>query len=146
MSLLEFKQRGLLMNKIKYAFAVSLLATGVVQASAPCEGFEIKIKNNLADDLIVREVRLQGADIQRGGIHKLNHQTEETFTVSRVPEEGVLKGEFIFDTLSLPTKEVRIQFNLENKSLICEHTDYSPSSILPLSKTRLPGKVHYTIG
>jgi hypothetical protein len=132
------------MNKINYALAASMLMAGVAHASA-CEGFEIKVTNNLADDLVVRRIQLQGAEIQPAGIQKINHKSTEVFTVSKATEGVALKGALIMNTLSLPSKEVRIKFDLINKGIICEHTDHSSSDKLSLSKTRLAGKVQYTI-
>lgn len=134
------------MNKLKFLCLASLLTAGIAQASTPCDGFEIKIKNKLADDLLVRKIRLQGAEIQPGGLQKINGHTEAVFTVSNSAADNLMTGELIFDTITLPTKEVKVQFNLTNKGLICEHDDHTPASDLPVDKTRLPGKVVYTIG
>lgn len=132
------------MRKIKTIIAASLLS-GAVHASGACDGFEIKIKNNLAEDLIARKIHLLGAEIQPGGIQKLSKKSEETFTVNKATENSPLSGEIVFNTLSLPSKEIRIQFDLSNTELICKHTDKSPKGELSLSKMRLPGKVLYTI-
>ncbi len=134
------------MNKFKLAVMAPLLAFGIAHATTPCNDFEIKIKNNLLDDLVVRKIHLEGADIQPGGVQKLNKNSAETFTISNTPELGVFRGELVFNTLTLPTKEVRILFDLVGKGLICEHTDRSPAGEVPLVKSRLAGQVLYTIG
>ncbi|MCA0404417.1 MAG: hypothetical protein LCH30_11630 [Proteobacteria bacterium] len=134
------------MNKLKLLSLSSLLVAGLAQAGNSCEGFEIKVKNNLSDDLIARKISLQGANIQPGGIEKLNSKSEETFTVNAVQNEnGKIKGTLIFDTISLPVKEVKINFSLENKGLICEHVDNTKEGSLSADKIRMPGKVLYTI-
>ena len=133
------------MNKLKLALAALLLATGVSHAATNCDGFKILVKNNLSEDLILRKIHLQGGDIQPAGIKKLDHKSEKTFTISQALEEGVMKGELVLNTLTLPSKEIRIQFDLENKGLICEHSDYSPNGDLALTKVRLAGQVNYTI-
>ncbi|KTD19098.1 hypothetical protein [Legionella jordanis] len=134
------------MKKFKLACVSSLLlAAGLAKAGNPCDSFEIKVKNNLADDLVVRKIQLQGADLQPGGIQKINSKSEEVFTVSNSAEKIPMKGELILNTISLPTKEVKIRFTLENSGLICKHDDNNSQSDLGLEKTRLPGKVLYTI-
>lgn len=133
------------MNKLKFALAASLLATGVAHAASNCDGFKITLKNNLSEDLVLRKIHLQGGDIQPGGIKKLDHKSAKTFTISQSLEEGVMKGELVLNTLTLPSKEVRVQFDLENKGLICEHSDYSPTGDLALTKHRLAGEVKYSI-
>lgn len=133
------------MNKLKLACIASLLATGMAQASNPCDSFEIRVKNNLADDLLVTHIQLQGAEIQPGGIQKINSKTEQVFTINNTLEAMPMQGDLVFHTISLPSKEVKIQFNLKNSGLICEHNDTSPEGDYSVEKTRLPGKVDYSI-
>lgn len=134
------------MNKLKLACIASLLASGIAQAATPsCNGFEIKIKNQLADDLLVTRIKLDGAEIQPGGIQKINAKTEETFTVNNSDENLPMKGDFVFHTISLPTKEVKVKFELKNTNLVCEHTNTSPASDYSVEDSRRPGKVLYTI-
>lgn len=132
------------MNNLKLACIASLLAAGIAQAS-PCDGFEIKIKNHLADDLLVTRIHLDGANIQPGGIQKIDGHTEQVFSVSKSSDAIAMTGDFVFHTISLPSKEVKIKFNLQNSGVVCEHTDTSPDSDYSVEKTRLPGKVNYTI-
>ncbi len=133
------------MNKLKLALIASLLTAGLAQASTPCNSFEIKVSNNLADDLLVTHIKFSGAELQPGGIQKLNSKTEQVFTVNKSTDGLPMTGDLVFHTLSLPSKVVKIQFNLQNATLICEHTDTSPESDYTVEKTRLPGKVHYSI-
>jgi len=134
------------MNKLKLACFATLLATGIAQASTPCDGFEIKIKNQLADDLLVTRIVLNGADIQPGGIQKIDGQATQVFTVGKSAENVPMQGDFVFHTISLPSKEVKVRFTLENSGLICEHTDIEVAdNDYSVEKTRLPGKVDYNI-
>ena len=133
------------MNKIKLACLVSLLSTSIAYATTPCDGFEFKLKNNLADDLLVTTIQLHGADLQPGGIQKIASKTTQAFTVNSSKADVPMNGEFVFHTISLPVKTVKIQFDLKNVGLICEHSDHSPASDYSVEKTRLPGSVNYTI-
>lgn len=133
------------MNKIKLACIASLLVAGIAQASTPCNGFELKIKNQLADDLLVTTIHLDGAELQPGGIQKVNAKSEQVFTVNASSDNVPMSGNLTFHTISLPSKTVKVQFDLVNSGLICEHTDRSPDSDYSVEKTRLPGKVNYTI-
>jgi hypothetical protein len=133
------------MNKLKLACIASLLATGIAQASTPCDGFEIKVKNKLADDLLVTRIQLHGAEIQPGGIQKINANTEQVFTINSSAEGVPMTGDLVFHTISLPSRVVNIQFDLKNTGLFCKHTDTSPDSDYSIEKTRLPGKVDYSI-
>lgn len=139
------KIKGIIMNKIKILALSSLLCSSIASASAPCTGLEIKLKNNLADDLLISTLKLNGAEIQPGGIQQINGKTEQVFTVNNSLENVPMTGEFVLHTLSIPSKEVRIQFDLKNAGLVCEHKDNSPDSDFDLSKTRLIGQVQYTI-
>lgn len=133
------------MNKIKLACIVSLLSSTFAYASPSCDGFELKIKNNLADDLLVTTIKLNGADLQPGGIQKIDGKTAQVFTVNSSAENIPMAGEFVFHTISIPIKTVTIKFNLNNKVLVCEHDDKTIESDYAVEKTRLPGSVNYTI-
>jgi hypothetical protein len=133
------------LNKIKLACLVSLLSSSFTYASTPCDGFELKIKNNLADDLLVSTIKLNGADLQPGGIQKIDGKSSQVFTVNSSAENTPMAGEFIFHTISIPSKTVKIKFTLNNLILVCEHADISTVSDYAVEKTRLPGSVNYTI-
>lgn len=137
--------KGINLNKIKLACLASLLSPCFVYAASPCDGFELKIKNNLADDLLVTTLRLHGAELQPGGIQKIDSKTAQVFTINSSIKDVPMTGEFVFHTISLPSKTVTIQFTLNNSSLFCEHSDTSPSGDYSIEKTRLPGSVNYII-
>ena len=112
------------MNKIKLVCFASILAAGITHASStPCDGFEIKIKNDLPDNLLVTKIQVNGAEIQPGGIQQISGKSAEIFTVNKTADDRNMAGEFVFHTLNLPSKEVKIQFDLKNKTLFCEHSD-----------------------
>lgn len=119
----------------------------VAYAATPCNGFEIKIRNNLSEYLVASKANIDGADLHPSGLQKLKPNSEKTFTVSNSLENKKMAGEFVFHTSTLPTKKVTIKFTLDNaKTVYCEHEDESPEGDYPLNKTRMPGKVDYTIG
>ncbi len=133
------------MNKIKIACIGSLLFSSFAYASLPCDGFELKIKNNLADDLLVTTIKLNGAELQPSQIQKIDGKTAQVFTVNTSAQDIPMIGEFVFHTISIPSKTVNIKFNLDNYGLICEHTDKLSESDYSVEKSRLPGSVNYTI-
>lgn len=134
------------MKKIKLACLASLLVAGIAQAGTPCDGFEIKIKNDLAtDNLMVRNIQIQGAEFQPNGVQQIDANSEAVFTINNSVNDAVIKAEMTLNTISLPTKEVKIEFDLRNKHLTCKHNDLTQEGALAVNKTRLPGKVNYTI-
>lgn len=134
------------MNKIKLACLLSVLAVGSVQAATPCNGFEVKFKNQLADDLVIRKVQLNGAEITPNHMEKLDAKTEQVFVVNKSQENIAMNGEFIFNTISLPVKEVVVKFDLKNGALACDHIDSPQASDYAVESTRRLGKgVDYTI-
>lgn len=138
-------QQEIIMNKVKLACIASALSASIAHAAPSCDGFEIKINNHLADDLLVTKVHLNGAEIQPGGIQKIDGNSAQSFTINHSTEDLVMSGDLVFHTISLPSKEVKIRFDLKNTGLVCEHTDFSPESDYAVDKTRLPGKVNYSI-
>ena len=133
------------MNKIKLVCLASLLSTSFLYAATPCDGFELKINNNLADNLLVTTLKLSGAELQPGGIQKIDSKTAQVFTINSSSNDVPMVGEFTFHTISIPSRTVTIQFTLTNSSLFCEHTETSTSGDYSVEKNRLPGSVHYTI-
>jgi len=126
-------------------FSVLSLAMGIAHA-APCNGFEVKIKNNLPDDFLVSKIELQGAELQPSGFQKLNGHSEQVFTVNNSKDDKKMTGTLEFHTISLPSKSVTVRFDLENKTVLCAHDDKGSGGDYPVNKTRLPGQVAYTIG
>ncbi|MBA2656416.1 MAG: hypothetical protein H0U70_05460 [Tatlockia sp.] len=133
------------MNKLKYATLATLFAAGIANASTPCDGFKIEVQNNLPFDMAIHKIHLDGAEIQPGTIHQLNQKSEETFTVNKSVDNGVMKGEIILNTISLPSKKVHISFNLVNSGDTCVATDVSNEVDLTLTKSFPEGKIHYEI-
>lgn len=134
------------MQKLRLACLALLLTTGLAQAATPCNGFEIKITNNTSDDLLINKIDLQGADIEPGGIEKLDAGSTQAFTVNNSQDGKKMQGNFEFHSISLPSKEVNIKFDLDNKEIFCEHNDTGSNGDYPVDTTRLVGNVTYTIG
>lgn len=133
------------MNKLKLLALGSLLVSGVATANPACNGFEIKIKNNLTDDLLISSIKLDGADITPVGFDKLNGKTETTFTVNNSNKDIPMYGKFVFHTMSLPVKEINIEYTLENKGLVCENNTIDTPSDYPVDKSRAVNQVIYAI-
>jgi hypothetical protein len=133
------------MNKIKLACLSSLLISGIASAAPACNGFHINLKNNLADDLLVTAIKLNGAQIQPTSFEKLKSKTVQVFTVNGSTENVPMAGEFTLRTISLPSKTVKINYTLENTLATCTHTDTSPASDYAVEKTRKLGEVEYTV-
>ena len=86
------------MNKLKIVALSTLLLSGLASANPACNGFQVKIKNNLAEDLLVSKISLTGADIQPGHFETLKAKTEQVFTVNASNENVGMDGEFALHT------------------------------------------------
>ncbi|STY28300.1 Uncharacterised protein [Legionella wadsworthii] len=133
------------MTNLKYALIASLIVTGAASASPACDGFQIRLKNNLADDLLITSIKLSGADIQPGLIGELKSHSEQVFTIGHTTSDLPMNGEFTLHTISLPTKTVKIKYTLENKSTFCEHTENSSQGDYAVEKSRKIGEVQYSL-
>lgn len=133
------------MNQFKMAALSTLLLSGVASADPACNGFQIKIKNNLAEDLLVSRINLTGADIQPGSFETLKAKSEQVFTVNGSNVDIGMDGEFALRTIALPSKSVKIRYSLANQGPVCEHTEYSPVSDYAVEKSRGVGEVTYNI-
>lgn len=133
------------MKKLKLACLSTLLVSGIASASPSCEGFQIKLKNNLPEHLLITDIKLNGAEINPRSIEQLKSNMSQVFTINNSSENVPMKGEFTLHTLSLPSATVVIQYTLDNKIAHCSHNDLSPESDLPIEKTRKIGEVEYAI-
>lgn len=133
------------MNKFKFLLIASAFAAQSAIAKPACDGFEITVKNKLADDLYATTLKVNGADLQPNGFEKLNSHSQQAFTINNSNANVPMHGEMTFHTLSVPSKTVSIQFSLDNKNVICKHNDLSPATDYAVEKTRRLGKVTYTI-
>lgn len=134
------------MNKLQLACLASFLSIGVANASTPCDGFQINVKNNLADNLMVSTIKLNGAEIKPSGLQTLDSKSEAVFVINHSDANTPMTGEFIFHTISLPMKTVHLNFNLDNQMILCQHTDHSTNNDYSVGIMRLPGSVTYTLG
>jgi len=117
------------MKSIKLISALYLLAINLVYASAPCDGFNITLENQLGDDLLVTRFNLDGAQLLPSNLQKLKRKSTQSFRVTHSAQsfrvthsdKGVpIFGEILFHTQSVPNKLIAIQFDLRNSRLICE--------------------------
>lgn len=134
------------MKKITLSCISLLAASGLAYAGTPCDGFEVKIKNNTPDNLLVTKLQLTGADMQPHGLQSIPGHSEQVFTVNHTADHGKMKGTMEFRSASIPVKNARINFDLKNKHLICHHSAQGDSGDYHISHSRKPGKLQYTIG
>lgn len=133
------------MNTIKSLCVASLLISGVASAATPCDGFELKLQNNLNDDLVMTTAKLRGAEITPNGFSNLKGKTSQFFVVNSSNANTPMAGEFIMHTISLPSKNVVIKYELTNYGLVCLYTETPTESDFSVSKMRLPSSVYFTI-
>lgn len=133
------------MKVIKVALLSLAFVSTLSQAAVPCDGFQISVTNNLADDLVATKINLDGASIEPDGFNKLNSKSSQVFTVSKSENDVPMAGDMTFHTVALPIKTIKIKFNLTNQGLICQHDDKTGNNDYSVGKTRLPNEVKYTI-
>lgn len=133
-------------KSIKLTCLASILAAGVSYAGAPCNGFAIKIKNNLPEALILNKVNLVGANLQPGSLDRIAANAEATFVVNNVSQK-LLNGQLVFVPERLPLRKIEVAFDLKNGLLMCKHSDKTnkPAEGYPISKARNYSGVTYTI-
>lgn len=136
-----------LKKTIKLSFLASSLAlAAIANAGHPCDNFKIKLKNNLPHDLLIKTLHIHGAQIEPQGIQKIDPKSEGTFTVNHTTDSGPMRVVATLNSISIPSKEFKVQFNLTNHGLICKHEEISKEGDLEGKSTRLPGQINYSIG
>jgi hypothetical protein len=135
------------MNKISLNCLSLLAIAGLAHAGTPCDGFEIKIKNDTPDNLYVSKAQLSGgAKLQPSGLITIHAHAEQVFTINNSKDGGKMRGLFKLDSVSIPSKTASIVFDLKNKHLICHHDAKNATGDYPISNSRHPGSIRYTIG
>jgi hypothetical protein len=134
------------MIKMKSIFLVSCLALGVSHAgTVPCNGFKIEFKNRSNQSIIVDNVNFTGGNASTTGGNAIEHNKNLSYTVNQSVEGGAMVGEFSFHTLTEPNKDIKLNFSLTNKNMVCEVDNFSQQGSLTATKTRLPGGVIFRI-
>ncbi|MGQ3887675.1 hypothetical protein ACQUW5_01430 [Legionella sp. CNM-1927-20] len=132
------------MKRVKLVGLIAAFLPFIASAH-PCDGYEVKLRNNLIDDLLITTIKLEGGKLNPGGMQKLASHTEQVLTVNKSSIAGTMKGEIVFHTISLPSRTVTIKFNLVNDQQACKHTDTSPASDYIITRTSQSDKVNYSI-
>ena len=137
------------MSKLKTVLLSALLVGSLSQVgfAAKCDGFEIKIKNNLPKNLRVTRIQLTGADIQPRNVAILEANAEIPFIVSNSSKE--MTGEIFFRTVTLPNAEIKILFKLRNGLIRCDFdnkTDAVSNGFAIDNSSLLGQRTSYTIG
>lgn len=133
------------MRKITLSCLSLLVAGGVAYAGTPCDGFEVKIKNNTPDKFLVTNMQLKGGEFSPTGLETIPAHSEQIFVVNHTKDGEKMQAEMKFHTISIPSKRVSLEFSLENKHLICHHNTIKTSGDYKIDHTRLPGKITYSI-
>ncbi|MFC3907885.1 hypothetical protein ACFORL_02160 [Legionella dresdenensis] len=135
------------MNKLKLICFASLLSVGVSHASTLCNGFQIKIRNNLPHAITSQKITLSnGAVINPNNDQTIPAHSERVYVVENTPDGALMFGKMNFKTDTNDAKKIKLKFTLEGKLAICEHDDKTTETDYPVEKTRSPGQVTYTIG
>lgn len=133
------------MSTFKFIPVVALLASNLAQA-LPCDGFQIKIKNDLPDSIFASSKKLTDARIDPDNILIIKAHSERVLVVNQSVENAIMKGTFVFRTETLPVKTVKVNFDLTNDLSACLLTDYSPKSDYVVNQQQALNQVIYTIG
>jgi hypothetical protein len=134
------------MKIIRKIALISVLSIGMAHAeTVPCNGFKLEFKNTSNQDLVVDAVNLVGANVitQDSDILEVNNRL--LFTVSQRRNGQTIWAEFLFHTKSEPYKELKLNFNLNNKNVACEIDNTSKQGTLDVSIHRVLGGIYLPI-
>lgn len=134
------------MNLPKIVLLVSSIAFGVSNAAtAPCNGFKINLENKAHEQLIVDGVSLTNGTINSVDPQLIEVNKKATYTINSTIEGNVMAGEFFVHSLTEPSKQVRIHFNLTNKDMVCEVNNKSQAGTLKTGFHRVLGGLNLPV-
>lgn len=135
------------LNKIGIASLISIATSLAALAEGACENFDITLESTIPDNLLVRKIELDnGAKLEPSNFEVIKGNTQQKFTVNNASADDAMNGKIVLNTVSLPTKEVRLLFSIKNKKIFCEHTDNGSTGDYHLEKSRHTNGVSYKIG
>ena len=128
------------MNLLKNLILMSTLSVGISHAgTVPCNGFKIDFRNATHQNLVIDGVSLIGGSLSTTDPTIMEVNKHSLYTVNQSVEGGVMMGEFLFHTTTEPHKELKLNFNLTNKNMVCEVSDVSKQGNLVTNPHRVLG-------
>ena len=129
---------------VKVTGLAGILCVSNLYAGCICEGFQVKIKNNLQDDIEVTQLMIEGGQFDPHGTPIISKKSEGAFTLTQV-RPGPMLATVAVESKSTPKKAFEIKFTLEDKNVVCIHDHISQVGNVNIDKTRKIGEVVYTI-
>lgn len=134
------------MNIIKNIILMPALSIGISHAgTVPCNGFKINFVNKSRQNLVIDNVNFVGGTLMTKDSNVMGTDKEVLYTITNSIEGGNMLGVFTMHTTNEPTKELKLQFNLTNKNMICEVSNFSQSGTLNTQLARVLGGISLPI-
>ena len=137
------------MNIFKLACCLPLLTMGMSHAAPVlCEGLKLTVNNKSAEELVVLNVTLTGAQLNPpGSLQVIPVKGKQIYTAINTSETGLMQGELTVGTSSaLPKKQVTVKFTLESGATSCEYQlRERVQGGLALTDAKLPGGVEFYV-
>jgi len=124
---------------------VLLAASYGAFANGICDKFELYLKNDSADDLVISSIHLSNAQFEPGHLDILKSNSAQKILVNHANKDAVMEAKLKLHTVSLPSKKVTLRFNLEDKGAYCAHSDQGSSGDLPFEQQRYLGGIEYKL-
>ena len=129
-----------------FVFLLYFLSIPPAIAAGICDGFAIKLKNNLSEDILVTNINTTQADLEPAFADLVKAGSQITFSIVNASRVDVITGNISLYTVQIPSKKITIAFELMDKGIYCRHSDKSTAEEHHPSSTRVPGRgVDYNI-
>lgn len=93
-----------------------------VAIALPCDNFQLIVKNNSLDNLVVLTSQLDKANVTPKDVQIIKKESEQEYTIDTTPTDVSMNGEWSLYTLSIPSKIAKIKFQLRNIGGTCKYT------------------------
>lgn len=132
------------MNHSKLIGLSLLLASSTMQA-APCDGFQLRVENQLVDNLLATTLDVKHAKLTPHVFDTIKSNSVEVFTVSQSELNVPSDGKFHFHTEGFPSHKVKLKFRLTNIDNVCQIENFTSPGKYNISFNNADGKATYTI-
>lgn len=120
-------------------------ASSVASAKNMCKDFEISLNNHTGDKLLITEANLSNGQFSSMGIGSIGSQQTKVLSVAKASEDQAMEGFFKLHSASIPSKDARIKFELENTGIVCHVKNIHLDGDYTVTDVRLPGRQSFTI-
>lgn len=123
---------------------ISILASGSLYAENACQGFRVKIKNNLEDDIRISSTKIEDGKFEPHGVITIGKKSEGIVYLAKANSSFML-ATIGAQQLNFPFSTFKVTFTLTDSNSSCVHKPVTHEGNMHV-ESQDSNEVVYTIG